>query len=577
MAALLISWVFAGWLSLVFGLSAIHLLASYLQEDKLPLRNSKIDYVLLFGFILITSLTSILTLFSPINGWVTIGFALVGVLLTYLHWDDLRQVSSHLKEGWQTMSWQIKVAIGAAFLITMCSLIIDFGESDVWFYHSQSIKWIKEYAVVPGLGNLHGRFAFNSHFFVSSALFTLWFSDEYVVFPLNSLFFFIFCIRLLVNIQKSLQAQQWPYFIVNSILLVTCTFQIFSLANGTSTDAIAAIILLYAFLWFLEQPFSQKNITELVIFWALILTASTFKLSALFSGFLLLYHLPLVFHKKRLPLFLATGLLIMLPFITRNIILSGYLVYPVPSLDVLSVDWKIPKEEVILEKELIEGWSKLPYGGAHIPIEEIPEILDVPFGEWFMEWWPQKTLKWKVIMIIDLFIIVLMFMAFFRKNYMLALLSFTVLFNLAFWFIKTPNPRFGYAFLFLAMALVFAYSLAPLLKRLKLNQTIYLGFAVLMIASTQLKNQVIYTTPELSDLLIPDYYQVRSAPKPFQTKNFIVNTPPMAAPAKGIWCYNLPLPCTPFPKQNLVMRGEDYQAGFRVDNEEQEVRLMHKK
>jgi hypothetical protein len=36
---------------------------------------------------------------------------------------------------------------------------------DSWLYHFQSIRWINEYPIVPGLGNLHGRLAFNqSHF-----------------------------------------------------------------------------------------------------------------------------------------------------------------------------------------------------------------------------------------------------------------------------------------------------------------------------------------------------------------------------------------------------------------------------
>lgn len=569
MAALLISWVFAGWLSLIFGLSGTNLLTSYLREDKQALRDSRVDYILLFGFILVTSLTSIITLFSPINWLVTSGFTVVGIYLSYIHKKELLQVFSNIVSGAKAMSLPLKVAVAAAFLLSMCAIIIEFGESDVWFYHSQSIKWIKEYAVVPGLGNLHGRFAFNSHFFVSSSVFTLWFSEEYVVFSLNSLFFFLFTVRLLLNIQQSLTREQWPFFILNSLLLVTCTFQIFPLTNGTSTDAISAILLLYAFLLFLEYTFNEKTTTELVLFWSLILTASTFKLSAIFSGFLLLYHLPIVFKKRRFPVFLAVSLFIMLPFITRNIILSGYLVYPVPSLDVLSVDWKIPMEEVVLEKELIEGWQKLPNGeGANIPIEEIPQILDVPFVEWIKEWWPSKSLKWKSVMIIDLFTVLLMFIALYRKNYKLALLCFTVFFNLVFWFLKTPNPRFAYAFLLIGLSLVFAYSLSPILEKkyVRFNQYLFILFSVLMLSSPVLKSDVIYVdNPDLSLLLIPQYYQIQSPPETFETKDFTVNTPPSAPPAKGIWCYNLPLPCTPFPKKNLVMRGEDYQAGFRVD------------
>ncbi|GJM32011.1 MAG: membrane protein [Saprospiraceae bacterium] len=552
---------------MVFGLAGTKLLGTYLAEDTKALQDSKVDYILLFGFVLITALTSMVSIFSPINVFVTGAFTLAGIFLTYLHLEDLKQITKKVRMGWQQLSWQLKLAIFTTFCLSMCAIIIEFGESDIWFYHSQAIKWIKEYAVVPGLGNVHGRFAFNSHFFISSALFSLWFSEDYVVFPLNSLFFFLFTTRLLLNINNALNEQKWTFFILNSILLVTFAFQVFPLTNGTSTDAISSMVLVYAILLFMERSFGDKNITELVLFWSLIFTACTFKLSAVFAGFLLLYNLPVIFRNKKVLLFLATGLFILLPFITRNVILSGYLVYPVPSLDVLSVDWKIPIDEVILEKELIEGWSKLPHGGADMAILDIPKILDVPFGEWFSEWWPSRSIKWKVIMIIDLFTILLMIVALFRRNYKLALLSFTIFFNLVFWFVKTPNPRFGFAFLFMGMALVLSYSLAPFLKYTpKPNAYLFVLLSLLMVSFTKLKNQVIYTDKlTSSQLLIPNYYQVKTPPETFKTKNFTLNTPPTAPPAKGIWCYNLPLPCTPFPKESLVMRGKDYQSGFRVE------------
>lgn len=40
-------------------------------------------------------------------------------------------------------------------------------------YHAQSIRWIEEYGVVKGLGNLHERFAYNSASFALSALYSM--------------------------------------------------------------------------------------------------------------------------------------------------------------------------------------------------------------------------------------------------------------------------------------------------------------------------------------------------------------------------------------------------------------------
>ena len=46
------------------------------------------------------------------------------------------------------------------------------------------IQWIRKYAVVPELGNIHGRLALNSMFLVISGLFTFQKKDV-LIFPLN--------------------------------------------------------------------------------------------------------------------------------------------------------------------------------------------------------------------------------------------------------------------------------------------------------------------------------------------------------------------------------------------------------
>jgi hypothetical protein len=565
MLALLISWVLTGALSLVFGLAACKLLASRLPDEKYYVPRLGADYVILFGFLLITALAAIVSLFSPINGYVTAAFTLAGAGLAFQEREELKQILQSIRAGWRAMSGPLKAALIAVFLLAMCSVIIEFGESDVWFYHAQSIQWIKKYAVVPGLGNLHGRFAFNSHFFISNALFTLWFSEDYVVFPVLSLFFFLCSARLLVNMQTALAAQKPVPFILNAVLVLAFTFHTFPEILGTSTDVISTIFLIYAFLLFLNPSFTRATTSVLLLFWMLILTAVTFKLSAVFAAVILLFTLPQVFRSKKTALFFAASLLIFVPFVIRNVVLSGYLFYPVPEIDLLSVDWKIPLKEVIFEKELVEGWSKIPPGSPDMAIEDIPNMISIPFGTWFGQWWPAMSIKWRVIMAMDLFVLVLLVAALYRKNYSLAALAFTIVLNMVFWFLKAPNPRFGFAFLFMGAGLVLAYGLAPVIKRIKLGNYIFSIFCLLILSFVKLKSGVSYTEdlrPSL--LLIPHYYQPKSALETFKTKNFTVYTPPAAPPARGIWCYNLPLPCTPFPKENLVMRGQSYQSGFRI-------------
>jgi len=57
-------------------------------------------------------------------------------------------------------------------------LVMAYGTShgimhyDTALYHAQSIHWIEEYGIVPGLGNLHCRLGYNSAAFPVTALFS---------------------------------------------------------------------------------------------------------------------------------------------------------------------------------------------------------------------------------------------------------------------------------------------------------------------------------------------------------------------------------------------------------------------
>jgi len=76
---------------------------------------------------------------------------------------------------------------------------------------------------------------------------------------------------------------------------------------------------------------------------------------------------------------IGLGLVILTPWVARNIILSGYLVYPVPQIDLFSVDWKLPYQYVIDEKLATQGWSRLP--GPYWR-----DSLGMELSEWVPKW-----------------------------------------------------------------------------------------------------------------------------------------------------------------------------------------------
>lgn len=565
MLTLLLSWAFIGWLSLVFGLMAWQVVFRLMpQEKNEPAGSIPVDYTLLLGFVSITTLASIISLFFPLNIVAVSLFILIGISFTVRFFPEILAVKLALQRGWENAALPLKATILALAIISCFAAFMDIGESDTWFYHSQAILWIKKYAAVPGLGNIHGRFAFNSHFFISSALFSFFLSEDRVIFPLLSFFYLVFNLRLLANINRSITNPNSFYFVLNTFLFLFFAHQTFGEINGTDTDSITIILLLYALLLFLTPDLKKKKLHWGFLLWVLVLTAATFKLSACLAGVLVLILFPQLLSRRNLALFGAAAAVIILPFIARNILLSGYLLYPFPGIDVVDVDWKIPLQEVIYEKELVEGWAKLPDGMIEgVTFEDIPKVLQLPFGEWFSSWWPHQSLRWRGFMLINLFSVVVFMVALFKKNYRLVLLSGAILINLLFWFFEAPEPRFGAAFLFFGAALIFALILKPVFKIYEPSVRLFWLFALFLLALPPMKH-VVYT-PWQPALLFYPVYEAKVKTDAFQAANFTMRVPSKEPPARGYWCYCAPLPCTPFPKKNVMMRGKSYQDGFRYD------------
>jgi len=75
---------------------------------------------------------------------------------------------------------------------------------DSGVYHINSVRWINSYAVVPGLGNLHGRLAFNISYFLYVAFLEIksWASRSYHL--ANGFLLSLFCLQSAASIFKVL-------------------------------------------------------------------------------------------------------------------------------------------------------------------------------------------------------------------------------------------------------------------------------------------------------------------------------------------------------------------------------------
>jgi hypothetical protein len=125
-----------------------------------------ISLVLLSGFVLLSVFAMVANLFIPL-GSVYIASLILGALIIVFRRND--RISGSTSKG--------GLLAGSVFLFLFLIILENATHiptnADTGLYHAQTIRWFESYQIVPGLGNLQERFAFNSSWLVLNASFSL--------------------------------------------------------------------------------------------------------------------------------------------------------------------------------------------------------------------------------------------------------------------------------------------------------------------------------------------------------------------------------------------------------------------
>lgn len=277
---------------------------------------------------------------------------------------------------------------------------------DEYNYHIPSIRWIEEYGVVKGLGNLHSRFGYNSSFLCLQALFSF---SWMLPMSMHSMNGFIWTWMVLSSIFGLwwYEKRQFNLSDVLSILFILMLLRFGEIQRvaGPNTDFFPFCITAYIFInW--SKLIEQKNndVVSYGLLAMLGLFGATTKLSA---GILFLFAIkPIIqcIHEKKYIViwkFAILGIILFTPFVIRNVIITGYLFYPVAAIDLLNVDWKLPKSVIVSENTIIKLFARS--GGVNYKYE----YWTRSFIEWFKIWIQSAGDGYNVLGIADLVLAVI--------------------------------------------------------------------------------------------------------------------------------------------------------------------------
>ncbi|AAS68818.1 hypothetical protein RBB68_00990 [Leptospira interrogans] len=555
MLAILISAILSLYIFISFGI---------LAEKILKVKFQFTDRVLV-GLSVTNTLVSLVSLFLPITILVLFIFLSFCFVFLYFERKNLKLLTFGL------IHKNIIVIITFPFLLSalVFSLNPPFAY-DSGLYHIQSIKWIQEYSVVPGLANLHGRFGFNPNIFTIFALTSLKEIFKQEIFSVNFVIYSILVLHSINRIYKILKQEGFTNsFLLHSIVLFLILEQFMSLSSPTP-DLISIVLPLYILT---NLPKNENGIHSKLnlenYFSSIILSVYTISVKLATIPLCILILLLIIRYKfdgKKLLIVISIIFLILLPWLIRNVILSGYLIYPFSAIDIFNFDWKVPLNAVVSEKLSITGWARNPGEGYK-------EAAQMKFWEWFPIWWNTISKLNRLFIVISFLSPIFIFIYSLFKKIKIDFQTFAILFTswigVIFWILLAPDIRFGKAFLGVSaisplLYFNFKINFFPI-KISKTSKQIILVF-IFIIVSVFLINRRTYNRcknfiRENSAFFVrPKKIEI---PQNLEFKKIQMNDLEVFIPAEGDRCYDYEIPCMPYKNYSLILRGKTLQSGFK--------------
>lgn len=588
MLAFLLSTLLSLFLFIVFGFFTVRFLKA----------NYGIVEIVLIGFVVSNTVSSYLSLLFPLSLYVLIFLiTLCLILLPFI----IKQLKKRLRVF--RSNYIILYSLSFIFIAFLISLsppeIYDAG-----LYHIQSIKWIEEFSVVPGLANLHGRFGFNPAIFTLFATTSLFPFFQQEIFSIN---FVIFSILVFNYINKSILifkkegfSNQFWFFLLMFLLILKLPH-----ISSPSPDYISTAISFFIFSRMIELSGESvssgfKKYIPILLLSIYLLTVKLALLPLLLLViFISINHRP---EYRKLLWLLPIFSIIVIPWLIRNVILSGWLIYPFPSLDLFNFDWQVPIENVISEMSSVKGWARIPYGNIFISSK-------MDFIEWFPIWWKELVITKKLLLMSGLVFPLLIFISHFINERKIKLMTLAIIFTsfsgVLFWFALAPDWRFGESFILIASMspLLVLKSYRPSFKFHFISSTIlifFIGYSIIgeafivIAIITQLlyfksywaANKNVKIVYGVLLLLFLGNYIERNNGKIIIALNNVAQFEYILTPAKiekptnvEFWTYSLKgieisvptegdrcfyqnIPCTPYYDSTLILRGTTLQSGF---------------
>ncbi len=436
MVVIVLSWVYMFLICTLIGIGTLS-----------PVRNRRfsVTLYLVTGIIGITVYAQFFSIFAKLGLWAHVMLVAAALVCGYRNRSTVWQL-------WQTYrpvlcSWE-------GFFYCCFVLLIAFftsrGEfhTDTNIYHAAAIRIYEEYGLVKGIGNLQLHYAYNSSYLAFASIFSMkWLLGS----SLHTTTGFLETVMCLYAFHGLRAFRQHKAHVADMMRIGILLYTLVNVTRSMSpaTDYATMFFALFIITAWCENFFEKGS--DLTVY-CLLTVAAVFAATLKFFSCLLvligLYPAWCLIREKRwkeIGICLFGGCVILCPFLVRNYLISGWLLYPFEGIDLFKVPWKIPLEYLVHDADQIKVWGRCLYD---------VEKVDMPLYEWLPVWWEHQFRYEKMflggVLLGTALQLLMVGMRLYRKQKIrpqMAVLHLAVWGNVLVWFLVAPFIRYGLAFL----------------------------------------------------------------------------------------------------------------------------------
>lgn len=431
----------------------------------------RLDVTLIIGALAVAFFAQVYSIFNNISYLAYVALFVFAVAVLSLYHKSIFQT---VKKMALPVNPYIAVIAGMMILYFLYISTLPSSNGDDYLYHYQAVRWIEKYGTVTGLGNLHYRFSYNTSMFHLQALYS-WASFPFMKQGIYGLVGFASCMfsmRFLYGYSKSVKGKRKPFGLAAMINLLGLAYILgrAGLVPGLHTDLCPQMLIIYIFgTW--AECYEDKKIEAGQYSYLAILSvyAVTLNMSTSMGIFMVAYPVFLYLKKKeyKAAACLLTGaFLTIAPMFIRNLLSSGYVLFPSSFPDIFDMKWKLPESKIRNYREGVRIWGRHLQDLLEADSSNWARLAKMPLHKWLPHWYENASRICQILFLcsavmVVCYCILCIFKIAGRKFFDVTDFMFIlIVMHFGLWLSQAPDERFGISYMWI-LVFMFVWKAIP--------------------------------------------------------------------------------------------------------------------